>query len=183
MHVVGQAKPHFIITDPLAEDNPIVFASSGFFELSGYSASEVLGHNCRFLQGPATNPDTIDEIRKAVLDGSDCHVVLLNYRKDGTPFWNDLFIAPLRDPAGTVVHFVGIQSNVSEERARELLALKKAAQTHPQAAAALSAAQRAMSSTLVPSVTARQPQPPSAPPSTTVSAASAATVSSMMSSS
>lgn len=149
MQSVGLAKQHFIITDPLAEDNPIVFASRGFFDLSGYAPHEVLGHNCRFLQGPATDPDAVAEIRAAVSRGEDAHVVVLNYRKDGSPFWNDLFIAPLRDPDGNVVHFVGVQANVSEERARQLLALKARASSDEQSRKALHASQRAMSATAV----------------------------------
>ena len=149
MQSVGLAKQHFIITDPLAEDNPIVFASRGFFDLSGYAPHEVLGHNCRFLQGPATDPDAVAEIRAAVSRGEDAHVVVLNYRKDGSPFWNDLFIAPLRDPDGNVVHFVGVQANVSEERARQLLALKARASSDERSRKLLHASQRAMSATAV----------------------------------
>jgi len=121
---INTARRRFLITDPLAPDNPIVFASSGFFGLTQYPPSEVLGRNCRMLQGPETDPTAVDEIRAAVRTGSDAHVVLLNYRRDGTPFWNDLFVAPLRDPDGNVVHFVGVQCEVTPSRARALLQLK-----------------------------------------------------------
>jgi PAS domain S-box-containing protein len=125
MAAVGMSKQHFLITDPLSPDNPILFASRGFFDLTGFEPQEVLGHNCRFLQGPATDPAAVAEIRAAVREGRDTHVVLLNYKKDGTSFWNDLFIAPLRDPEGKVIHFVGVQCEVSAATAKQLIDLRQ----------------------------------------------------------
>jgi len=152
MQALARMSRHFIITDPLLEDNPIVFASQGFFRLTGYAPPEVLGHNCRFLQGPDTDPDTVTEIRECVMRGSDCHVVVLNYRKDGSPFWNDLFIAPLRDPTGRVVHFVGVQANVTEERARALLELKRRAKRSDGSAKAILDSELRPMSAAVPTV-------------------------------
>ncbi len=120
---VSAAQTHFIITDPTLPDNPIVFASAGFYHLTGYSPQDILGHNCRFLQGRDTDSRTVARLSKAVQAGIDCRAVVLNYTKTGVPFWNDLFVAPLKDRHGRVVHFVGVQSNISPARANALLAL------------------------------------------------------------
>jgi len=120
---VSAAQTHFIITDPTLPDNPIVFASAGFYHLTGYGPSDILGHNCRFLQGRDTDSRTIARLSQAVQSGVDCRAVVLNYTKTGVPFWNDLFVAPLKDRHGHVVHFVGVQSNISPLRAKALLEL------------------------------------------------------------
>jgi PAS domain-containing protein len=140
----------FILSDPSLPDNPITYASQGFLDLTGYSLSEVLNKNCRFLQGEGTDKKTIEFLHEqcspnsnssdplvnpsnhtgegaAATDNNnekndskendDIHVVVLNYKKDGTPFWNQLFIAPLRDFHGKVVNYLGVQCEVSEETA------------------------------------------------------------------
>jgi len=116
------AQQNFVITDPLLPDNPIVFASAGFLTLTGYSLDQVLGRNCRFLQGPETDPRAIDKIRQAVTCGYDSSVCLLNYRRDGSAFWNQFFIAALRDGDGQIVNYVGVQCMVSEVYAQEVIA-------------------------------------------------------------
>lgn len=98
----------FVLSDPSLPDNPIVYASPGFYEMTGYSNKEVLGRNCRFLQGEGTDKTTVDILRKAVATGSETAVCLLNYKADGTPFWNQLFIATLRDSDNSIVNFVCI---------------------------------------------------------------------------
>ena len=98
----------FIITDPSLHDNPIVYASDDFLNLTGYSQDEVLGRNCRFLQGTGTCPEKVATIRKAVSMGEDVSVTLVNYTSDGTPFWNSLFIAALRDAENNIVNFIGV---------------------------------------------------------------------------
>ncbi|MDZ4686997.1 MAG: PAS domain-containing protein [Planctomycetaceae bacterium] len=103
-----------VITDALQADCPIVFANPAFEELTGYTAHESVGQNCRFLQGPDTDPDVSLSIRLAIQQRRECAVTILNYRKDGTPFWNDLRIAPIFDEHDEVTHFVGIQSDVTE---------------------------------------------------------------------
>lgn len=105
---IKQSQQSFIITDPSLQDNPIVYASGGFIELSGYSRNEILGRNCRFLQGPATDRSKIATIRKAIANGDDVSVTLINYMADGTPFWNKLFIAALRDAENNIVNFIGV---------------------------------------------------------------------------
>jgi len=111
------AQQNFVISDPSLPDNPIVYASSGFLALTGYTSEQVLGRNCRFLQGPATDPKAVDKIRKGIEKGDDTTVVLLNYRVDGTTFWNQFFVAALRDGKGNIVNYLGVQCKVSEDYA------------------------------------------------------------------
>lgn len=98
----------FVLSDPKLPDNPIVFASPGFYEMTGYTSKEVLGRNCRFLQGPGTDRKAVDIIRHAINTGSDTTVCLLNYKADGTPFWNQFFVAALRDSDNNIVNFVSM---------------------------------------------------------------------------
>nr|AML77738.1 putative LOV domain-containing protein [Sargassum fusiforme] len=112
------AQQNFVITDPTLPDNPIVFASQGFLELTGYTLDQVLGRNCRFLQGPDTDPKAVEKIRKAIEKGMDTSVCLRNYRVDGAMFWNQFFIAALRDSEGTVINYVGVQCKVDEDFVR-----------------------------------------------------------------
>jgi len=119
------AQQNFVVTDPNLPDNPIVFASQGFYDLTGYNPGEVIGRNCRFLQGPATDPDAIRAIRESINRGVDTAVCLINYKKNGTPFWNQFFIAPLCGTDGRIVNFVGVQCEVKETVARLLIAAQK----------------------------------------------------------
>ncbi|MFN3920149.1 MAG: PAS domain S-box protein [Methylohalobius sp.] len=105
-----------IITDALKPGNPIIYANPAFLQITGYSREEIMGKNPRILQGPDTEPEAVEEIRKAIREGRDCHLTLRNYRKDGTPFWNELLISPVRDENGILTHFVGIQTDVTELR-------------------------------------------------------------------
>lgn len=98
----------FIITDPSLHDNPIVYASDDFLTLTGYSQEEVLGRNCRFLQGTETCQEKVARVRKAVQAGEDVNVTFANYTSEGTPFWNSLFIAALRDAENNIVNFIGV---------------------------------------------------------------------------
>ncbi|BBA35357.1 signal transduction protein [Methylocaldum marinum] len=105
-----------IITDPYRPGNPIIYANPAFVQMTGRSRDEVIGWNPRFLQGPETDPQAIEEIRKAMREQRDCHLTLKNYRKDGTPFWNELFISPVRDDHGRLTHFIGTQTDVTAMR-------------------------------------------------------------------
>jgi PAS domain S-box-containing protein len=98
----------FVITDPSLHDNPIVYASDDFLSLTGYTQEEVLGRNCRFLQGTETDPAKVAAIRKAVEVGEDVNVTLVNYTSEGVPFWNSLFVAALRDAEDNIVNFIGV---------------------------------------------------------------------------
>lgn len=103
----------FIITDPSLHDNPIVYASDDFLSLTGYTQEEVLGRNCRFLQGTETDPSKVAAIRKAVEVGEDVNVTLVNYTSEGVPFWNSLFVAALRDAEDNIVNFIGVVVKVN----------------------------------------------------------------------
>lgn len=103
----------FVITDPSLQDNPIVYASDDFLTLTGYTREAVLGRNCRFLQGTDTDKSKVDKIRKAVAEGEDVSVCFINYTADGTAFWNQLFIAALRDTQNNIVNFIGVIVKVS----------------------------------------------------------------------
>lgn len=107
--VAATSRSVLITGDPSA-DNLILYANSAFSALTGYSQSELIGQNCRFLQGPDTDPIVIADIRDAVTAGTGIRREILNYRKDGTSFWNDLTIDPVHDETGKLVGFVGIQS-------------------------------------------------------------------------
>ena len=103
----------FCITDPTRPNNPIVFVNDSFLRITGYTREELLGKNCRILQGPKTAPEAIEQVRSAIKEGRSCLVELLNYRKNGTPFWNGLSISPLHDVAGNLAHFVGVLTDIS----------------------------------------------------------------------
>ena len=103
----------FTVCDPTLPDCPIVYASDGFLKMTGYSASEVLNRNCRFLQGKDTNRDDVKKISEAVKAGERITVRLLNYRKDGTEFWNLLTVAPVKLSDGRVAKFIGVQVDVT----------------------------------------------------------------------
>lgn len=108
-----------IITDALQEDNPIIYFNSAFQKLTGYSGDEILGNNCRFLQGIDTNQPAIKELRSAIKNGESCQVTVRNYKKDGTFFWNDLYIIPIINENHVVTNFIGIQNDVSKRRQAE----------------------------------------------------------------
>lgn len=108
----------FLITDPRLEDNPIVFANGAFCRLTGYSRDEVVGRNCRFLQGIDTDADTVRAIREAVALGEGIAADILNYTKDGAAFWNRLRIRPTRSANGEIDGFVGLQNPVDPSEAR-----------------------------------------------------------------
>eukprot|EP00607_Mallomonas_marina_P010914 CAMPEP_0182421260 /NCGR_PEP_ID=MMETSP1167-20130531/6573_1 /TAXON_ID=2988 /ORGANISM="Mallomonas Sp, Strain CCMP3275" /LENGTH=445 /DNA_ID=CAMNT_0024598213 /DNA_START=147 /DNA_END=1484 /DNA_ORIENTATION=- len=107
------SQQNFVVSDPSLPDNPIVYCSEGFCKLTGYKRSEVLGRNCRFLQGPETDQRAVDMIRQGIIDGRDVSVCLLNYKSDGSTFWNQFFVAALRGSDGQVVNYVGVQCEVN----------------------------------------------------------------------
>jgi len=101
------------ITDPAQPDNPIIHVNDSFLRITGYAREDVIGKNCRLLQGPNTSPEATARIRSAVRDEQTCMLEILNYRKDGTPFWNGLSISPIHNADGAVTHFVGVLTDVS----------------------------------------------------------------------
>ena len=107
-----------IVTDPRRPDNPIVFANDAFCRLTGYPRDEIVGRNCRFLQGPGTDRDTVARIRAAVDAARPIEVDICNHRKNGTPFWNRLLLAPVHDRGGELAYFFASQVDVTIERER-----------------------------------------------------------------
>eukprot|EP00558_Chaetoceros_sp_UNC1202_P004149 CAMPEP_0197246576 /NCGR_PEP_ID=MMETSP1429-20130617/16335_1 /TAXON_ID=49237 /ORGANISM="Chaetoceros sp., Strain UNC1202" /LENGTH=184 /DNA_ID=CAMNT_0042707267 /DNA_START=106 /DNA_END=660 /DNA_ORIENTATION=- len=105
----------FCICDPSLSDVPIIFASDGFCNFTGYTSEEIEGRNCRFLQGPDTAKDDVDQIRQAIKNETPTSVNLLNYRKDGSTFINEFFLSPLHSPDGKVIYFIGVQCSVPEQ--------------------------------------------------------------------
>merc|ERR1711865_919775 len=125
--LIVRANPHFVVADPHKEDCPIIFASAGFHKLTGYSAEETIGRNCRFLQGKDTNVNAVRQLTKAIKANREIHIILLNYKKDRTPFWNLLHLSPVIGEDGTLHSIVGAQLDVSgfvnsQERQHQMLA-------------------------------------------------------------
>jgi len=132
---VAAATEGITIADVNQPDAPIIYVNPEFERITGYAAAEVVGRNCRLLQGPGTEREPVAELRRAIADGRPCSVELLNYRRDGTPFWNALSIAPVHDAAGALTHYVGIQRDVTSRRRadtdlREALAAAEMARAH-----------------------------------------------------
>ena len=104
------------ITDPKQEDNPIIYTNDKFVELTGYPRDEVIGRNCRFLQGDKTREEAKAEMREAISNAETVTVELRNYRKDGEMFWNRVNIVPVSEKDGETEHFVGFQQDVTDQR-------------------------------------------------------------------
>lgn len=107
-----EADMSVVFSDPAQPDNPMIYVSEEFERQTGYSAGEAVGRNCRFLQGPETDPHAIEAIRQALRAQTRFTIDILNYRKDGTPFVNRLRIRPIFDEAGDLLYFAGAQNPV-----------------------------------------------------------------------
>jgi PAS domain S-box-containing protein len=105
----------FTILDARSSEYPLVYANPAFLALTGWPREEILGENLRVLRGPETDVAATTELRDALAGGHPCRVLLKNYKKDGTPFWNDLVASPMHDPAGRVTHYVAVQTEVSSQ--------------------------------------------------------------------
>lgn len=121
---VDHTRVGVIITDPDAEDNPIIYTNSGFCNLTGYFAGEILGSNCRFLQGPESDIHTIERMREALKKFEPISVEIINYRKDGTKFWNELHIDPVYEPEEDKYYFIGVQKDITKQKNAEKDALE-----------------------------------------------------------
>ncbi|MBS3803566.1 MAG: EAL domain-containing protein [Oleiphilaceae bacterium] len=115
-----EASPHGVLmSDALSPDMPVVYANPAFTEITGYPHEEIVGFNCRFLQGEETAPEAIEAVRQGIRQQTEVNVVLLNYRKDGMPFWNHLLISPVFDQAGTCTHFISSQQDITRQREQD----------------------------------------------------------------
>ena len=113
---IDKAPVGITITDPSKEDNPIIYINDAFVELTGYPREEVLGRNCRFLQGTETQNEARAEMRNAIASAEPVSVELRNYRKDGEMFWNRVNIAPISGANGETERFIGFQQDVTDQR-------------------------------------------------------------------
>lgn len=113
---IDSADNGILITDMRLPDNPVIYCNPAFEKISGYDTDEVLGRNCRFLQGPDHDQPGLATIRAAISRQGECQVILRNYRKNGEPFWNELSLSPIRDENGEVTHYIGIVNDISEYR-------------------------------------------------------------------
>ncbi|NES94221.1 MAG: PAS domain S-box protein [Desertifilum sp. SIO1I2] len=125
-----------VISDMQHPKQALIYCNPAFEKLTGYAQAEILGRNCRFLQGPETDPATVEELRQCIRERRDGRVILRNYRKDGTPFWNELRISPVRDSEGQVTHYIGVQNDITERKQAEN-ALRESEQREREKAAQL----------------------------------------------
>ncbi|MEG4574349.1 PAS domain S-box protein [Microcoleus sp. N3A4] len=116
---IAASSSSILIADATRPDIPIIYCNPAFEKLTGYSAEEVIGRNCRFLQGPDTDSAELDKLRSSLRSGTEIKVVLKNYRKDKTPFWNELIVSPILDNEGKLTHFIGVQNDISKRVAAE----------------------------------------------------------------
>jgi two-component system, NtrC family, sensor kinase len=108
-----------IISDAQAPNNPVIYANSGFERITGYTKEEIIGKNCRFLHGTDTAQPALKELKRSIAESRETQVVLRNYRKDGTLFWNEFCLTPVRDATGQLTHFIGIQIDISDRKIAE----------------------------------------------------------------
>ena len=116
---IAAAANGIVIADARLPDFPLIYTNESFLQMTGYSRDEVIGYNCRFLQGPETSPEAVLELHEAVQQGRRCQVQILNYRKDGSAFWNEVTVSPVQDAQGTLTHFVGIQTDTTARQMAE----------------------------------------------------------------
>ncbi|MEX6504435.1 EAL domain-containing protein [Pseudomonas zhanjiangensis] len=120
LHLLGRCldatDSGIMICDAQAKDVPIIYVNPAFERITGYSADESIGRNPRFLHGGESDQTGIDDIRRAIQGKREVHAVVRDYRKDGSPFWNSLYISPVPDRKGTITHFIGVQSDISEQK-------------------------------------------------------------------
>lgn len=116
---INSATNGILIVDACQSDMPTVYCNAAFKKITGYDPEDVLGRNCRFLQGTDQQQPGLETIRQAVRQGTEAKAELRNYRKDGSLFWNELYIAPVKDQQGRLTHFIGIQTDVTQRKQQE----------------------------------------------------------------
>ncbi len=116
---INSATNGILIADARHPDLPTVYCNAAFQKITGYAPEEVLGRNCRFLQGTDHQQPGLEAIRRAIQQGTEAKAELRNYRKDGSLFWNELYIAPVKDQRGQITHFIGIQTDITQRKRQE----------------------------------------------------------------
>ncbi|MEJ5995078.1 PAS domain-containing protein [Pedobacter sp. Du54] len=114
--VIDATNTGIVITDNLLPDNPIIYCNPAFEHLTGYTRNEIIGHNCRFLQGKDRGQEAISKLSSAIEEGRNCTVEIRNYTKSGKLFWNELYLSAVKNDDGEVTHFIGIQNDVSARK-------------------------------------------------------------------
>ncbi len=125
---INSSSDGIIITDPNLPDNPMIYCNPAFLKITGYSMEEVLGKNCRFLQGSEREQSALGTIREAVAEGRSCQVLLKNFKKNGDAFWNDFRLSPIFDEQNAVRYFIGVQSDITLEVKKEQMLLTSSEQ-------------------------------------------------------
>ncbi len=116
---VASASDGILITDPNQPDNPVIYTNPAFSRATGYQPEEIIGRNCRFLQGSGTDINAIAQINSGIAAGREVKATLLNYRQDGQPFWNELKISPVFSETGELLNFIGIQTDITQRKQAE----------------------------------------------------------------
>ena len=117
-------KEGITITDYRLKDNPLIYVNKGFCLITGYKKEEVVGKNCRFLQGSKTDKASVKKIRAAIENEESIQQEILNFKKDGTPFWNRVSLTPIFDDSNVLSHFIGIQEDITVSKEKEMLLRK-----------------------------------------------------------
>ena len=146
---IDSAQAGIVIVDATQKDTPIIYCNPAFEKLTGYPKEEVLGKNCRLLQAGDRDQDGIRKLRRAVKAGQVCTSIVRNYRKDGTPFWNEVSIAPVQDSTGKLTHLIGFQNDISEQKRAEATLLAHVRQQSDVAEIGLAALQEVTTSELM----------------------------------
>jgi len=110
---LARSRDGFLLSDVTRPGSPVVYANASFETLTGYGQADILGRNCSFLQGEGSDPAAVEEMSRTLREGGSCEVTLLNYRKDGTPFWNEVKLSPVCAEDGSLTHYVGTQHDVT----------------------------------------------------------------------
>ncbi|MEG4047463.1 PAS domain S-box protein [Microcoleus sp. Pol17_C1] len=131
---IAASSTGFTIYDATDPEHPIIYCNPAFESMTGYRRQEIIGKNCRFLHGSDTDPAAVEIIRQALQTESECKVILKNYRKDGTAFWNCFSISPVRDRMGKLTHFIGVQRDITQRKQAEEALHNSEAQSREQAA-------------------------------------------------
>ncbi len=116
---IAASSNSILIADASKPDIPIIYCNPAFEKLTGYTPEEVMGRNCQFLQGPDSDRAELDKLRSSLRSGTEIKVILKNYRKDKTPFWNELTVSPVLDGDGKLTHFIGVQNDITKRVAAE----------------------------------------------------------------
>lgn len=129
LQALNSSNSGIIITDNAILDNPIIYCNKAFENITGYSHNEIIGHNCRFLQAQDRSQPQRQQLKEAIENGYECRVEIRNYKKDGTLFWNELFVSPVKNNAGEITHFIGVQNDISERKNAEIELIEEKAST------------------------------------------------------